>query len=374
MEIRTYSSVWDAVADSPDEADNLKLRSQIMDAIEDYILREGITQRVAAERLGVPRSRISELVNGRISKFTIDKLVKMAGRVGLSVTMEVEEVGGSPSVPAPNTARILGIDFTSRPTRHKPITVAECTLSGDCLSVGRLRRIDDFEQFEQLLSTSGPWVAAIDMPFAQPDALVEALGWPRGWEECVRHVAELGKDGFEKELNDYRQSQPPGCKEHLRRTDRLAKSRSPMKLHFQPVGKMFFQGAPRLLRSKASVVPCAPNDGDRVVLEAYPALVAECLGGTKSYKHDKHPQPSHEVVRCKIVKALGASACRERYGVRVSLDAAVSPDLISDPKADLLDAVLCAVQGAWASRQPRFGIPPDCETEGWIVDPALAVH
>lgn len=37
MEIRTFSSVWDAVADSPEEADNLKLRSQIMDAIEEYI-------------------------------------------------------------------------------------------------------------------------------------------------------------------------------------------------------------------------------------------------------------------------------------------------------------------------------------------------
>lgn len=91
MEIRTFSSVWDAVADSAEEADNLKLRSQIMDAIEEYILREGITQRVAAERLGVPRSRISELANGRLSRFTIDKLVKMAGRVGLSVTMEVED-------------------------------------------------------------------------------------------------------------------------------------------------------------------------------------------------------------------------------------------------------------------------------------------
>lgn len=358
------------MADSPEEADNLKLRSQIMDAIEEYILREGITQRVAAERLGVPRSRISELMNGRLSKFTIDKLVNMAGRVGLSVTMEVKDRS---SAGRPITARILGIDFTSRPTRRKPITVAECTLSGDCLSVDSLRLIEDFEQFEQLLATGGPWVAAIDMPFAQPDALVEALGWPRGWEECVRYVADLGKDGFEKALNDYRLSQPAGRKEHLRRTDRPAKSRSPMKLHFQPGGKMFFQGAPRLLHSQASVVPCAPNDGDRVVLEAYPALVAECLGGTRSYKHDKNPQPSHEVVRRKIVKALGASTCRERYGVWVSLNAAISRHLISDPKADLLDAVLCAVQGAWAIGQPRFGVPPDCETEGWIVDPALAI-
>ena len=94
VEVRTYSNVWDAIADSPEEASDLKLRSQLMDAIEAYILREGITQRVAADRLGVPRSRVSELVNGRISKFTIDKLVNMAGRVGLDVTMNVEESRG----------------------------------------------------------------------------------------------------------------------------------------------------------------------------------------------------------------------------------------------------------------------------------------
>ena len=84
MEIHTYGSVWDAIADGPDEAANLKLRSQLMDAIEAYIAREAITQEEAARRLGVPGSRVSELVNGRISKFTIDKLVNMAARVGLA--------------------------------------------------------------------------------------------------------------------------------------------------------------------------------------------------------------------------------------------------------------------------------------------------
>ncbi len=84
VEVRTYSSVWDAIADSPEEGSNLKLRAQLMDAIEAYILREGITQRVAAESLGIPRSRVSELVNGRISKFMIDELMKMAARAGLA--------------------------------------------------------------------------------------------------------------------------------------------------------------------------------------------------------------------------------------------------------------------------------------------------
>lgn len=94
MEIHTYQSVWDAIADSPEEAANLKLRSQLMDAIKAYIDHENITQKEAAKRLGVPQSRVSELVNGRISKFTIDKLVNMAARVGLttSITVKREEL------------------------------------------------------------------------------------------------------------------------------------------------------------------------------------------------------------------------------------------------------------------------------------------
>jgi predicted XRE-type DNA-binding protein len=89
MEIHTYRSVWDAIADSPEEAANLKLRSQLMDAIKAYIDHENLTQEEAAKRLGVPRSRVSELVNGRISKFTIDKLVNMAARVGLTTRITV---------------------------------------------------------------------------------------------------------------------------------------------------------------------------------------------------------------------------------------------------------------------------------------------
>lgn len=94
MEIHTYRSVWDAIADSSEEAANLKLRSQLMDAIKAYIDHENITQKEVAKRLGVPQSRVSELVNGRISKFTIDKLVTMAARVGLTnrITVKREEV------------------------------------------------------------------------------------------------------------------------------------------------------------------------------------------------------------------------------------------------------------------------------------------
>ena len=83
MEIHTYRSVWDAIADSPEETANLKLRSQLMNAIKAYIDHEDLTQEEAAKQLGVTQLGVSELVNGRISKFTIDKLVNMAARVGI---------------------------------------------------------------------------------------------------------------------------------------------------------------------------------------------------------------------------------------------------------------------------------------------------
>ena len=84
MKVDTYQNVWDAIADSPEEAANLKIRSQLMDILAAYIRSEGITQKEAAIRFGIPRSRVSELVNDKISKFTIDKLVNMAARVGLA--------------------------------------------------------------------------------------------------------------------------------------------------------------------------------------------------------------------------------------------------------------------------------------------------
>lgn len=127
MEIHTRESVWDAVADDPQEAANLKLRSQLMDALESYIGQENITQTEAAKRLGVPRSRVSELIHGRISKFTIDKLVNMASRVGLTtrITVETGRVRlGLPAEPGPERVRASRVSVTSSirpgPPQHHP--------------------------------------------------------------------------------------------------------------------------------------------------------------------------------------------------------------------------------------------------------------
>ncbi len=89
----TYSDVWEAISDTPAEAANLRIRSQLMIALTEYVKRQAITQQEAGKQLGVPRSRVSELVNGKISKFSIDRLVNMASRVNLETHIVVKQNG-----------------------------------------------------------------------------------------------------------------------------------------------------------------------------------------------------------------------------------------------------------------------------------------
>ena len=269
--------------------------------------------------------------------------------------------------------KILGIDFTSAPKPGKPIAVATGELKDGLLRIESLRSLTSFRKFDDALQASGPWIAGMDFPFGQPARLVRELEWPTSWTDYVNEVWSMGKDEFESEVRRYCSGQPKRDKEHKRVTDKRASAISPMHLGFPPVGKMFFEGAYRILRSGASIVPCAPNDDNRTILEAYPALAAEALAGTRSYKKSKRKEdlPERYQARASIVSALSGEPCRETYGCHVELPPAEPERLIEDAEADFLDAVLCAVQAAWASSQPNYGIPRLCDQhEGWIVDPS----
>ena len=85
----TFDSVWDAIAETPEEAENLKLRSVLMTALCDYIKAEGLTQKQAAAKLGVTQPRISDLKRDRIDLFAIDSLVTMLARAGLHVEVQI---------------------------------------------------------------------------------------------------------------------------------------------------------------------------------------------------------------------------------------------------------------------------------------------
>ncbi len=91
MSQETYASVWDAIEDTPAEAENMKLRAKLMMALEQHIVSSGWTQAEAARRLGVTQPRISDLKRGKIDLFALDGLVTMAVAAGLSVEMTVTE-------------------------------------------------------------------------------------------------------------------------------------------------------------------------------------------------------------------------------------------------------------------------------------------
>jgi len=273
--------------------------------------------------------------------------------------------------------RIYGVDFTSTPTVRKPITVARCELADGepRLALAELARIPGFDAFRKSLNHPGPWVAGMDFPFGQPVKLVENLEWPDTWEEMARRAGDLNRQELVDLLDLYRASRAKGDKEHLRETDRRAGSLSPMKVYGVPLAKMFHEGAPRLAATPCNVPPVRPTDDDRTVLEAYPGLAARSLlGEKKSYKHDvkRKQTPARRQVRKEILATLQADRCREIYGFRLHVNPYQATALLDDASGDLLDAVLAAVQAAWAWRQGEtWGIPADCDPlEGWIVDPA----
>jgi predicted XRE-type DNA-binding protein len=84
-----FGSVWDALEDTPTEAENMKLRSRVMIAISEAVAAWDVTQTEAARRLGVTQPRLNDLLRGRIGKFSLDALVSLAARAGLSVNLEI---------------------------------------------------------------------------------------------------------------------------------------------------------------------------------------------------------------------------------------------------------------------------------------------
>jgi predicted XRE-type DNA-binding protein len=91
MSEQTFASVWDAIEDTPAEAENMKLRSTLMIALKQYIARAGLNQAQAAKLLGVTQPRVSDLLRGKINLFGLDTLVNMAVAAGMRVEMHVLE-------------------------------------------------------------------------------------------------------------------------------------------------------------------------------------------------------------------------------------------------------------------------------------------
>jgi predicted XRE-type DNA-binding protein len=91
-ESETYANVWDAIADTPEEAANLRVRADLMRNVAVIISESGWTQVEAAKHCGVTQPRINDLLRGRISRFSLDALVNIATALGRRVRVELEAV------------------------------------------------------------------------------------------------------------------------------------------------------------------------------------------------------------------------------------------------------------------------------------------
>jgi predicted XRE-type DNA-binding protein len=91
MSKKQFENVWDAIEDTPEEAENMRLRSALMMALKAHLARVGLNQSQAAKLFGITQPRVSDLMRGKINLFGLDALVNMAAAAGLHVEMRVLE-------------------------------------------------------------------------------------------------------------------------------------------------------------------------------------------------------------------------------------------------------------------------------------------
>ncbi len=294
-------------------------------------------------------------------------------------------MGGGTPTEAPV---LLGCDFSSAPSRRKPVVLAQGRCAG---RPGAWRvQLDGFLTFQTLpalaqhLAQPGRWVGGFDFPFGLPRELVEALAWPTDWLACVRHYAAMSRGEIRQAFSTFCDARPAGGKFAHRATDRPAGSSPSMKWVNPPVAFMLHAGVPLLLDAgvclpglhpaQPAEMPQGPDQ--RVALEAYPGLLARSVLGQRSYKSDTPAKQSPErlIARKDLADALeaGRPPLLAGAGMRLKWTNAQREAAVDDASGDHLDAVLCLLQAAWGWQQHQaghtlYGLPNFDPLEGWIV-------
>ena len=278
--------------------------------------------------------------------------------------------------------RAIGCDFSSSPTRRKPIVVAVSTHFSDQISpkpisnvrvqLLKLERLETLDAFSTWLTANTDWVGGFDMPFGLPRELVEQVGWPTDWQANIYHYASLSREQIRATFKAFCNARPVGGKFAHRATDLPAGSSPSMKWVNPPVAYMLHAGVPRLLQAGVHFPGLHNGDQQRVALEAYPGLLAREILGNRSYKSDDKAKqtPERLIARKDLITALENG--QTRLSLCLKLTHAQRDTLVGDPSGDSLDAVLCMLQAAWAQQQHAqgakcYGLPKLDPLEGWIV-------
>jgi hypothetical protein len=280
---------------------------------------------------------------------------------------------------------LLGVDFTSAPSKKKPITVAVGRwITASPLPVYRLdeiRGLVSMSEYESFLQQSGPWLGGFDLPFGQPRTLIEHERWPTDWPQFVQFYRSQPRDSLRDTFKRWCDARPSGDKFAWRRADKPAGSSPAMRWTNPPVAWMMHAGIGRMLDA-GLVFPAHqhgatnardPRDdhdptaaGARVALEAYPGFTARKVCRT-SYKSDApaNQTPERAANRQAILRALEAG--KAGLDITLEITPAWSRRLLADGSGDLLDAVICGLQAGHAATLPHYGLPTDLDPlEGWI--------
>ena len=267
---------------------------------------------------------------------------------------------------------LLGCDFSSSPSKAKPIVVAWGRCTAGRVQVHTLETLPNLDAFSAMLQREATWLGGFDLPFGLPRELVHTLGWPLAWEPCMRHYASLTRVEIRDRFAAFCNARPVGSKFAHRATDIPAHSSPSMKWVNPPVAYMLHAGVPRLLDAGVHfpLLQEPSHDAGKVALEAYPGLLAREVLGARSYKSDERRKqtPERLIARKDLLHALEMG--QTRLGLRLKLSHAQRDALVDDARGDSLDAVLCLVQAAWAQAQgaPLYGLPEQADAlEGWIV-------
>ncbi len=269
--------------------------------------------------------------------------------------------------------RLIGVDFTSSPSRHKPVVLARGRLHGSVVLLEKLLCFDTLPEFGGWLAEAADWVGGFDLPFGLPRELLHTLGWPLEWSACMQHYAELSRPEIRELFAAFCAARPVGGKFAHRATDGPAGSSPSMKWVNPPVAYMLHAGVPLLLAAGVHLPGLHAGDPRRVALEAYPGLLARELIGRRSYKSDDRAKqtPDRLIARKDLLTALEHG--QSRLGLRLKLSHAQRDALVDDARGDQLDAVLCLLQAAWGAQRHAegdalYGLPPAMDRlEGWII-------
>ena len=276
-------------------------------------------------------------------------------------------------LPVSDGGLILGVDFTSAPSKKKPITVAVGRWMGNwptpTYRLDEIRGLVSLRDYETFLREDGPWLGGFDLPFGQPRSLIEHERWPRHWPAFVEFYCSQPRVALRDTFRRWCDARPAGDKFAWRTADKPAGSSPAMRWTNPPVAWMMHAGIGRML--EAGLVFPAHGHGsagshDRIALEAYPGFTARKVCRT-SYKSDSAARqtPERSANRQAILRALVRGAAG--LDIRLEIEPAWTRRLLDDGSGDLLDAVICGLQAGHAAALETYGFPDDLDPlEGWI--------